>query len=75
MYHTGMNSTDPLVEPMVADEHKNIGGVQVDVALAGNVRVKRMIYPVGFSWAANLSGLMGSRLCPHAHVGFMARGD
>ncbi len=70
-----MDSTDPLLAPMTADEHKNIGGVAVDVFQAGSVRVKRMIYPAGFSWATHLSALMGSKLCNHAHVGFMAHGQ
>jgi len=60
---------------MAADEHKEVGGVQVDVLRAGSVRVKRMIYPPGFSWATHLSSQMGSKLCPHAHVGFMAHGQ
>ena len=68
-------SNDPLLAPVAADEHKEIGGVQVDVARAGNVCMKRMIYPPGFSWATQLSELIGSELCQHTHVGFMARGQ
>ena len=75
MYDTGMQSSDPLLAPVAADEHKEIGGVRVDIARAGNVRIKRMIYPPGFSWAAHLSAIMGSNLCPHVHVGFMASGQ
>lgn len=60
---------------MQADEHRELGGVQVDVSRAGNVRVKRMIYPPGFNWASHLSAAVGSKLCMHAHVGFMARGQ
>ena len=70
-----MNSADPLLAPMEADEHKAVGNVQVDVGRAGNVRVKRMIYPPGFNWAEHLSSKMGSNLCGHAHVGFMAKGQ
>jgi hypothetical protein len=70
-----MNISDPLLTPMQADEHRDVGGVQVDIARAGNVRVKRMIYSPGFSWAKDLSGIVGSKLCMHAHVGFMARGQ
>ncbi len=60
---------------VMQDEHREVGGVQVDVARAGAARVKRMIYPPGFSWAKDLSGVVGSKLCMHAHVGFMARGQ
>jgi len=70
-----MSSADPLLAPMKADEHKTVGNVQVDVAKAGNVRVKRMIYPPGFNWADHLKSTMGSKLCTHAHVGFMAKGQ
>jgi hypothetical protein len=71
----GMQSSDPLLAPLVADEHKEIGGVQLDAVRAGNVRLKRMIYPPGFSWATHLSAIIGSKLCQHTHVGFMARGQ
>ena len=70
-----MNVNDPLLAPMNADEHREVGGVLVDVVRAGTVRVKRMIYPPGFNWATHLSGVVGSKLCMHAHVGFMARGQ
>jgi hypothetical protein len=70
-----MNSTDPLLAPIKADEHRDVGGVQVDISKAGNVRVKRMIYPPGFNWDANLKAVVGTDLCMHAHVGFMAKGQ
>jgi hypothetical protein len=70
-----MNVTDPLLAPVEADEHRELGGVQVDVARTGACRVKRLIYPPGFHWAKDLSALMGSKYCMHAHVGFMAHGQ
>ncbi len=70
-----MSVTDALLAPMEADEHRDVGGVQVDIARTGNVRVKRMIYQPGFNFAADLSKVVGSDLCQHAHVGFMARGQ
>ena len=75
LYHTEMSATDPLLAPMQADERHDIGGVQVDISQAGNARVKRMIYPPGFNWATHLSPVIGSKLCMHAHVGFMAKGQ
>ena len=66
---------NPLTAPMQADEHQEVGGVVVDVAHAGNARVKRMIYPPGFNWDAHLKPVIGSELCMHAHVGFMAQGQ
>lgn len=70
-----MNAKNPLLAPMDADEHREIGGVQVDLARTGNVRVKRMIYPPGFNWTTHLSHAVGSEFCMHSHVGFMAGGQ
>ena len=70
-----MSVPDALLAAVKADEHKEVGGVQIDVARAGNVRVKRMIYEPGFAWASHLSDAVGTKLCMHAHVGFMARGQ
>ena len=70
-----MSNIDPLLAPMQADEHRENGGVLVDIARIGNVRVKRMIYPPGFNFAAHLKSVVGTELCMHAHVGFMARGQ
>ena len=65
----------PLLTPVKSDLHKEIGGVQVDVAKTGNVRVKRMIYPPGFNWATDIKSVVGTEHCMHAHVGFMASGQ
>jgi hypothetical protein len=70
-----MSATDLVLAPMKADEHRDVGGVQVDISKTGNVRVKRMIYPPGFNRDANLKTMMGTDLCMHAHVGFMAHGQ
>jgi hypothetical protein len=70
-----MTANDPLLAPLEADEHHDIGGVQVDVCRTGMARVKRMIYPPGFSWATHMKPVFGKDLCTHAHVGFMARGQ
>jgi hypothetical protein len=67
--------TDPLLAPMQAEQHRDVGGVQVDISRAGNVRVKRMIYPPGFNWASHLRTAVGTDLCMHSHVGFMAKGQ
>ena len=70
-----MSASDPLLAPVKADEHRDVGGVRVDISKAGNVRVKRMIYSPGFNWDANLKTVVGTDLCMHAHVGFMAKGQ
>ena len=70
-----MNSTDSLLAPLKGAEHREIGGVQVDVVRTGAARVKRMIYPPGFRWSTHMKALVGSDLCQHAHVGFLAHGE
>jgi hypothetical protein len=75
MYTANVNTTDPLLAPMTADLHRDVGGVQVDIGQTGNVRVKRMIYPPGFNWASDLRSVVGTEFCMHSHVGFMAHGQ
>src|ERR1700722_17626640 len=70
-----MSSSDPLLADMKSCETRNLGGVPVDVFRAGAGRVKRMIYPPGFRWSTHLKPIIGSDLCQHAHVGFIARGE
>jgi hypothetical protein len=70
-----MSATDPLLAPMREAEHREIGGVQLDIARAGAGRVKRVVYPSGFRWSAQMKAIVGGDLCMHAHVGFLARGQ
>ena len=65
---------DPLVAPIEGAESREAGGVQVDVVPAGNGRVKRAIYPPGFRWSERMRPIVGTELCMHAHVGFLAQG-
>ncbi len=65
---------DCLTAPMEGADHRDIGGVQIDQARAGDCRVKRVIYPLGFRWSKDMKPLVGTDLCQHAHVGFLARG-
>ena len=69
-----MSDTDPLLAPMAGAEHREIGGVLMDVARAGDGRVKRLIYPPGFRWSTHMKPIAGTELCMHAHAGFLARG-
>ncbi|MFD2718169.1 hypothetical protein ACFST9_05555 [Hymenobacter monticola] len=63
-----------LLGPMKGATRREVGGVQVDVVPTGNARVKRIVYPVGFRWSKNLKDIVGTPLCTHAHVGFLASG-
>jgi hypothetical protein len=67
--------SDSLTAPMKGAQHREIGGVHLDVACAGDCRVKRMIYPPGFRWSRDMKAVVGTELCQHAHVGFLARGQ
>lgn len=70
-----MSVNDPLLAPIQASEHRDVGGIQLDILRAGNGRVKRMIYPRGFRWSTHMKAVAGTDLCMHAHVGFLARGE
>jgi len=65
---------NPLVAPIEGAESREVAGVQVDVLPAGNGRVKRAIYPPGFRWTERMREVVGTELCMHAHVGFLAQG-
>ena len=70
-----MAATDPLLAPMIGADTRDLNGVRVDVARAGNGRVKRVVYQPGFRWSTHMKGTVGTDLCMHAHVGFIARGQ
>ena len=72
---TKRTMTDPLLAPVKGAERRNIGHVRLEVGRAGAARVKRMIYPVGFRWSKDMKPAVGTDLCMHAHVGFLARGE
>jgi hypothetical protein len=70
-----MIANDPLLAPVPGAEHREIGGLQLDVVRAGAGRVKRVVYPPGFRWSSHMKPVVGTDLCMHAHVGFLARGQ
>jgi hypothetical protein len=70
-----MSSNDRLMAPLVGADTRVIGGVQIDVVRAGDSRVKRLVYPPGFRWSKDMKPIVGTDLCMHAHVGFLASGQ
>ncbi|MBZ5724575.1 MAG: hypothetical protein LAP87_06215 [Acidobacteriia bacterium] len=70
-----MSATDPLLAPMPSAQHRAIGGVELDIVRAGAGRVKREVYPPGFRWSTHMKPIVGTDLCMHCHVGFLARGQ
>jgi hypothetical protein len=70
-----MNANDPILAPIRDADHREVGGVQLDIVRTGAGRVKRVVYPPGFRWSTHMKGVSGTNLCMHAHVGFLARGQ
>ena len=70
-----MSGNDPMLAPMAGATHHEVGGVVIVMAPAGEGRVKRVIYPVGFRWSRDMKDVSGTPLCMHAHVGFLAKGS
>jgi hypothetical protein len=71
----GRRPSDPLLASVTGAERRTVGHVRLDVVRAGAARVKRMVYPVGFRWSVDMKPIVGTDLCLHAHVGFLARGE
>jgi hypothetical protein len=65
---------DTLLAPIAGARHREVGGVTVDIVPAANGRIKRAVYPPGFRWSVHMKPLVGTPLCMHAHVGFLAAG-
>jgi hypothetical protein len=68
-------TSDPLLAAVKGAERREIGHVRLEVGRAGAARVKRMVYPAGFRWSVDMKPIVGTDLCMHAHVGFLARGE
>jgi hypothetical protein len=65
---------DPLTAPIPNADHRDIGGVHIDIVRAGSGRIGRVVYPPGFRWSHDMKPIVGTELCQHVHVGFLARG-
>lgn len=70
-----MSTTDPLVAPLDGSDRRELPGAIIEVQRAGDARVKRVIYSPGFRWSTHIKPAVGTDLCMHAHVGFLARGE
>jgi hypothetical protein len=68
-------SSVALLAPVTGAERRDVGHVRLEVGRAGSARIKRMIYPPGFKWSIDMKPVVGTDLCMHAHVGFLARGE
>jgi hypothetical protein len=70
-----MSASDPLFAAIAGSDHREVGGMDLDIVKAGACRVKRLVYPAGFRWSTHMKSGVGTDLCMHAHVGFLARGE
>jgi hypothetical protein len=68
-------TADRLLAPLKGADRREVAGVVMEIGRAGDARVKRVIYPVGFRWSTDMKPITGTELCMHAHVGFLARGE
>jgi hypothetical protein len=66
---------DAIMGTVRGATHRKVGHVALDVGPAGEARVKRLVYPVGFHWLKDMKKAVGTDLCMHAHVGFIVRGE
>jgi len=60
--------------PVRGAQRREVGGVVLEIAAAGDGRVKRIVYPKGFRWSTHMKPIVGTDLCMHAHVGFLTQG-
>ena len=65
---------DSLLAPIEGADTRELNGVRVDTVPAGSARLQRVVYPVSYRWSTHVKPVVGSELCEHAHVGFLARG-
>jgi hypothetical protein len=74
-YHSRVTD-DPthLLAPISVGQHREVGGVEEDIFQVGDAHIKRVVYPAGYRWSENLKPIVGTDLCMHAHVGFLAEG-
>jgi hypothetical protein len=70
-----MSTDNPLLAPVNGAEHHDVAGVRIDISPAGEGRIKRVIYPVGFRWSRDMKPISKTERCMFAHVGFLLQGQ
>src|SRR5271167_3848657 len=70
-----MTSAKRAFAPVRGADRREVGGVLLEIGPAGAGRVKRLVYPAGFRWSTDMKPIVGTELCMHAHVGFLAQGQ
>ncbi len=70
-----ISRVDPLFGEVQGATRLTVAGVLIEAGPAGAARVRRVVYPAGFHWAADMKPTVETELCMHAHVGLLARGQ
>jgi len=66
--------TEHLLPPISGGLRREVGGIAEDIFPVGDANIKRVLYPPGYRWSTHLKPIVGTDLCQHAHVGFLAEG-
>jgi hypothetical protein len=61
--------------PVNGAERRDINGVRTEITRAGEGRIRRVIYPVGFRWSKDMKPTVRTDRCMHTHVGFIVQGS
>ena len=56
-------------------ERRDVNGVRTEVTRAGEGRIRRVIYPVGFRWSKTMKPTVRTEHCMYTHVGFIVQGS
>lgn len=52
------------------EDHRTVGGVEIDIVNIGDMKVKRATYPVGWRFSKH----MGASTCLDTHIGYTLSG-
>ena len=71
----GMSENSGSSVPAIGEAvRRSVGGVDEEIFTVGDAHIKRIVYPRGYRWSTNLKPVVGTDLCMHAHVGYLAEG-
>jgi hypothetical protein len=60
--------------PVNGAERRDVNGIRIEITRAGDGRIRRVVYPVGFRWSKIMKPMLQTDRCMHTHVGFIVQG-
>jgi hypothetical protein len=60
--------------PVNGAERRDVNGIRIEITRAGDGRIRRVVYPVGFRWSTTMKPMLQTDRCMHTHVGFIVQG-